>query len=195
MTRPEAEAAPAGGLADLADAGDDALVEAFRAGRHEAFDVIVARHQRAVYQLCYRFVHNHEDAADLSQDVFVRAYRGLPKFKRDATLGTWLHRIGVNACLTRVAVKRPWTEPIDAARHVDRGGPDPLQQVVTAERALELRAAIAKLPPRQRAVLVLRVYQELTHEEIARVLGTSVGAAKTSFFHAVGNLRRLLRTS
>lgn len=195
MTPPEGQSDSTTAPADLTAADDHALVDAFLAGRGEAFDLIVARHQRAVYQLCYRFVHNHEDAADLSQDVFVRAYRGLPRFKRDSAFATWLYRIGVNACLNRVAVKRPPTESIDAARHVDLSEPDPLQQVVQAERVLELRAAIAKLPPKQRATLVLRVYQELTHEEIAQILGTTVGAAKANFFHAVGHLRRLLQGS
>ena len=182
-------------VAELTGADDRGLVEAFVGGRTEAFDVLMARHGRRVYQLCYRFVHNHEDASDLAQDVFVRAFRGLGSFKRDSTFTTWLYRIGVNACLNRLAAKRPSTEPLDAARHVDRQEPDPLQQVVRAERVAELRAAIARLPPKQRATLVLRVYQELTHEEIAQILGSSVGAVKANFFHALGNLRRYLQTS
>src|SRR4026209_2588520 len=83
------------------------LVPASLAGHREAFDVIVERHRRHVYQLCYRFVGNHEDASDLAQDVFVRAFKGLRNFKGDSALGTWLYRVGVNACLNRVAVKRP----------------------------------------------------------------------------------------
>jgi RNA polymerase sigma-70 factor (ECF subfamily) len=194
MTRPEGQSAATPAAGDLAAVDDRELVEAFLAGRTEVFDVLVARHRRHVYQLCYRFVHNHEDASDLSQDVFVRAFRGLRSFKRDSTFATWLYRIGVNACLNRVAVKRPATESIDAAQHVDHRGPDPLQQVVRAERAAQLRAAIARLPPKQRATLILRVYQEMTHEEIAQVLGNSVGAVKANFFHALGNLRRYLQS-
>jgi RNA polymerase sigma-70 factor (ECF subfamily) len=192
MTPPDGAADRAG---ELTIADDRTLVEAFRAGRRDAFDVIVERHRRTVYQLCFRFVHNHEDAADLAQDVFVRAFRGLGSFKQDSALGTWLYRIGVNVCLNRVAVKRPQTEPIEASQHVDRSGPDPLQQVVRAERAAEVRAAIALLPPKQRAALILRVYQELSHEEIASVLGSSVGAVKANFFHALGNLRKALHKS
>src|ERR1051326_3510668 len=74
-------------------------------GRLEAFDLIVERHRRPVYQLCYRFVGNHEDASDLSQDVFLRAYRGLRSFRGHASLSTWLYRIGVNVCLNRLRVK------------------------------------------------------------------------------------------
>jgi RNA polymerase sigma-70 factor (ECF subfamily) len=177
----------------LDQADDNELVRAFLDGRREAFDLIVERHRRHVYQLCYRFVGNHEDAADLAQDVFVRAFKGLRNFKGDSALGTWLYRVGVNACLNRVAVKRPPTEPIEAIQRTDDQVEDPLERVMRGERAVIVRAAIQKLPRKQRATLILRVYQELTHEEIARVLGSSVGAVKANFFHALGNLKRLLQ--
>lgn len=180
---------------DLEHADDRTLVAAFLAGRREAFDLIVGRHQRNIYQLCFRFVGNHEDAADLVQDVFVRAFKGLRRFKGDSALGTWLYRISVNVCLNRVAVRRPPTEPLDAVPRADARAEDPLDRVVRAERAAAVRRAIGRLPPKQRATLVLRVYQELTHEEIARILGGSVGAAKANLFHALGTLRRLLKTS
>src|SRR5713101_7204674 len=94
MTRDQSQA-DAGALPSLQDADDRALVAAFLAGRRDAFDVIVERHRRNVYQLCYRFLGNHEDASDLAQDVFIRAFKGLRKFKGDASLGTWLYRVGV----------------------------------------------------------------------------------------------------
>jgi RNA polymerase sigma-70 factor (ECF subfamily) len=194
MTRPESRVGAAAPADDLAAADDRGLVEAFLAGRRDAFDVIVERHRRNVYQLCYRFVGNHEDASDLAQDVFVRAFKGLRQFKGQSSLGTWLYRVGVNACLNRLAVKRPETEPIETAQHVDARVTDPLETVLRGERAAAIRVAIQKLPPKQRATLVLRVYQEMTHEEIARVLGSSVGAVKANFFHALGNLKRLLQS-
>ena len=195
MREPDAPADSPASTADLASADDRALVAAFLAGRREAFDVIVERHRRVVYQLCYRFVGNHEDAADLAQDVFVRAFKGLGSFKGNSSFTTWMYRIGVNTCLNRVAVKRPVTESIDAAPRIDDRAVDPLLAVMRDERAAVVRRAIEKLPPKQRATLVLRVYQELSHEEIARVLGSSVGAVKANFFHALGNLKRLLQSS
>ena len=179
---------------DLAAADDRVLVAAFLAGSQEAFSVIVNRHQRTVYQVCYRFVRNHEDAADLAQDVFVRAFKGLRNFKGDASLGTWLYRVGVNCCLNRLAVKRPHIESIDESQHVDQKHDDPLRAVVRSEKAAHVRQAISQLPPKQRATLLLRVYQELSHEEIATILGSSVGATKANFFHALGNLKRLLQS-
>jgi RNA polymerase sigma-70 factor (ECF subfamily) len=194
MTGPESSAGAAAPTDELATADDHRLVEAFLTGRREAFDVIVERHRRHVYQLCYRFVGNHEDASDLAQDVFVRAFKGLRHFKGQSSLGTWLYRVGVNACLNRLATKRVETEPIESSQHVDTRGVDPLEGVLRGERAAAVRVAIDRLPPKQRATLVLRVYQELTHEEIATVLGSSVGAVKANFFHALGNLRRLLQS-
>jgi RNA polymerase sigma-70 factor (ECF subfamily) len=194
MTRADAPT-DAAAAADLVDADDRTLVAAFLAGRREAFDLIVVRHRRPIYQLCYRFVGNHEDASDLAQDVFVRAFKGLAKFKGDSSLATWLYRVGVNTCLNRVAVKRPQTESIDAAPRIDERADNPLDLVMRDERAVVVRRAIEQLPPKQRATLVLRVYQEMSHEEIANVLGSSVGAVKANFFHALGNLKRLLQSS
>lgn len=178
---------------DLRSVDDRALVAAFQGGRREAFDVIVERHRRAVYQVCYRFVRNHEDAADLSQDVFVRAFKGLRTFKGDAALGTWLYRVAVNVCLNRLALKRPRTEALEPEAHIDPRIETAHEVVARGERAVVVRQAIAKLPPKQRATLVLRVYQDLSHEEIATALGSSVGAVKANFFHALGNLKRLLK--
>src|SRR5947199_844567 len=103
----------------LAGMGEADLVAACLAGRPGAFEVVVERHRRSVYQLCYRFAGNHEDASDLSQDVFLRAYRGLRRFRGHSSLGTWLYRIGVNVCLNRVSSKRPSTEPIEDRQFVD----------------------------------------------------------------------------
>jgi RNA polymerase sigma-70 factor (ECF subfamily) len=192
MTPPEARAAGADDAIPLDTAEDRALVDEFVRGRREAFDEIVRRHRRPVYLLCFRFVANHEDAADLAQDVFVRAFKGLGRFKHESSLSTWLYRITVNTCLNHAALKRPQTEPVDAVERVDAQAVSPMEAVVRQENAEVVRRAIRQLPPRQRATLILRVYQDLSHQEIARILGSSVGAAKTNFFHALQNLRRAL---
>jgi len=173
-----------------------ALVEACLDGRPGAFDLIVQRHQRTVYQLCYRFVANHEDASDLSQDVFIRAYRGLRNFRGQSSLGTWLYRIGVNVCLIRVASasaeRALASEPIAERQFVDDSAESASERLLRSERGARVRAAIAQLPRKQRATLILRMYHDMSHQEIAQVLGGSVGAVKANFFHALGNLRKLL---
>src|SRR4051794_26763494 len=122
----------------LEDLDEPALVEACLAQRAGAFDLIVERHRRAVYQLCYRFVGNHEDASDLSQDVFLRAYRGLRSFRGKSTLATWLYRIGVNVCLNRVSSKTTLgklTDPIEAQQFVDRRAELPSDLMLKTEQA------------------------------------------------------------
>jgi RNA polymerase sigma-70 factor (ECF subfamily) len=176
----------------LAGADDRGLAVACLAGRPEAFDIIVERHQGAVYKLCYRFVHSHEDAADLTQEVFLRAYRGLRRFRGESALGTWLYRIGVNVCLNRVSAARPPEVPLDAAPPVAAAGADQASSQMRAQQHARVRAAVSRLPRKQRAAVVLHVYQELTHQEVAAALGTSVGAAKANLFHALGNLKRML---
>jgi RNA polymerase sigma-70 factor (ECF subfamily) len=178
----------------LHDADDRTLVAAYLEDRRDAFDVIVERHWRNVYRLCYRFVGNHEDASDLAQDVFVRAFKGLRTFKGDSLLGTWLHRVAVNVCLNWIAGQSP-CKSLGEVDHRDDRIEDPLARLVRSERAAIVRAAIRRLPTRQRATIMLHVYRELPHEEIARILGRSVGTGKANLFHALGNLRRLLQTA
>ena len=189
VVRPDSPTLPDPGLGDLAEPD---LIAACVAGRPGAFDLVVERHRRAVYQICYRFMGNHEDASDLSQDVFLRAYRGLPAFKGNAALGTWLHRIAVNTCLNRVSVKTPKSEPIEEAQHVDTRTESAPERLLRDERAARVREAVAQLPPKQRAALIMRTYDERSHQEIADALGTTVGAAKANVFHALQNLKRLL---
>jgi RNA polymerase sigma-70 factor (ECF subfamily) len=176
---------------------DSDLVAASRAGDRDAFGVLVERHRRHVYQLCYRFVGNHEDASDLAQDVFIRAFRSLHTFKGDAALGTWLHRIAVNVSLNRIASIKTRTEPLDVfLRDGDvratSGSESATDALLREERAAQVRAAVAQLPRKQRATLILRVYHDLSHQEIADILGSSVGAVKANFFHALNNLKKLL---
>ena len=174
---------------------DDAeLVAACLEGDNRAFDEIVERHRRSIYQVCYRFVNNHEDASDLAQESFVRAWKGLKNFKGQAALSTWLYRIAVNVCLNRVSVKKPETEPLDADRFVDPHTEQPGAELFRGERAVAVRRAIAALPEKQRATLILRTYHDLSHQEIANILGSSVGAVKANFFHALANLKKILGT-
>jgi RNA polymerase sigma-70 factor (ECF subfamily) len=169
------------------------LVAACLAGQSGAFDLIVERHRRPVYHLCYRFAGNHEDASDLSQDVFLRAYRGLARFRSESSLSTWLHRIAVNVCLNRLALKTVPTEPLEARQPVDAHSESAAERLLRRERAERVRDAIARLPRKQRAVLILRIYQELSHQEIADIVGTSTGAVKANVFHALQNLKKLLK--
>jgi RNA polymerase sigma-70 factor, ECF subfamily len=172
---------------------DAALVMAASDGQRDAFDAIVARHRRVVYQVCYRFVGNHEDASDLSQESFMRAWRGLKTFKGQSALSTWLYRIAVNVCLNRVSAKSLPSDPIESTDHFEDTRIEGAQAaLIREERAATVRQAIAALPKKQRATLILRAYHELSHQQIADILGSSVGATKANFFHALANLKKIL---
>ena len=177
-----------------AEADDGTLVALCLAGQRAAFDVIVERHRRQVYQLCYRYVGNHEDAADLAQDAFIRAFKGLKGFKGavescDVALS---HR---GERLPQPSGAQDADGPSRSSRPsaIDLRAERPDIALLRDERAAEVRAAIRQLPPKQRATLILRVYHELPHEEIAGILGSSVGAAKANLFHALANLKKLLQ--
>jgi RNA polymerase sigma-70 factor (ECF subfamily) len=165
-------------------------VEACQRGEREAFDLLVARHQRAVYRLCYRFVNNHEDANDLAQEVFLKAWRAIPRFRGDSSFSTWLYRIAVNACLNFRAARRP--PALELPETLPDPGPGAQSRVESSDEARRVRAAVGRLPERQRATLILKVYHELTHEEVAGILGSTVGTVKANLFHALANLRRLV---
>ena len=183
----------AGAVTALSELDDSTLAASAAAGDREAFDVIVERHRRSVYQVCYRFVHNHEDASDLAQDAFVRAWKGLKTFKGQSALSTWLYRIAVNVCLNRVSARTLPSEPIESTdRFEDVRAEGAQHAMIRAERAVAVRKAIAGLPDKQRATLILRTYHDMSHQQIADALGSSVGAVKANFFHALANLKKIL---
>ena len=165
-------------------------IAASRRGEREAFDRLVLRYQRDVYRLCYRFVNNHEDANDLAQEAFLRAWRAIPRFRGESCFSTWLYRIAVNACLNFRALRRPSTQELPEALADPVPGAE--ARLESDDEARRVRASIARLPEKQRATLILKVYHELTHEEVAGILGSTVGTVKANLFHALGNLRRLV---
>jgi RNA polymerase sigma-70 factor (ECF subfamily) len=170
--------------------GERALVAACRRGDVEAFGRLVERHQRSIFRLCCRMVNHHEDAADLTQEVFLRAFRSIARFRAESSVATWLYRIAVNLC-NSFRARRPAGEELAEDAVVTH--PAFIDGLDGKSRARAVREAIARLPERQRATLVLKTYHELTHEQIGEILGTSVGTAKANLFHALANLRRMLK--
>jgi len=171
---------------------DREAILACQRGEREAFDRLTERYQRDVYRLCYRYVNNHHDANDMAQEAFLKAYRALGRFRGESAFSTWLYRIAVNTCLSFRSARRPDGE------EVSEGLPDPspgaLAEVERQERSRLVRDAVSRLPEKQRATVILKVYHDLSHEEVAGILGSSVGTVKANLFHALGNLRRLLGT-
>ncbi|HET9316899.1 MAG TPA: sigma-70 family RNA polymerase sigma factor [Vicinamibacteria bacterium] len=169
---------------------DREAIEACRQGEREAFDRLVERYQRDVYRLCYRYVNNHQDANDMAQEAFLKAYRALSKFRGDSAFSTWLYRIAVNTCLNFRAARRAPQEEL--SEHLADGAAGVAERLQADEQSARVREAVARLPQKQRATLILKIYHDLTHEEVARALGSSVGTVKANLFHALGNLRKLM---
>jgi RNA polymerase sigma-70 factor (ECF subfamily) len=169
---------------------DREAVEACRRGDREAFDGLVERYQRDVYRLCYRYLNNHEDANDAAQEVFLRAYRAIGSFRGDSALSTWLYRIAVNTCLNFRSARKPAGDELPDTLVDPR--PSALSNVEKDERSRRVRQAVSRLPEKQRATVILKVYHDLTHEEVAGILGATVGTVKANLFHALGNLRKTL---
>ena len=168
-------------------------IEACQRGEREAFSRLVERYQRDVYRLCYRYVNNHHDANDMAQEAFLKAFRAIHSFRGDSAFSTWLYRIAVNTCLSFRSARRPEQEPLDDS--LADGRPPAAEDVLREERAALVRSAVSRLPEKQRATLILKVYHELTHDEVAAILGTTVGTVKANLFHALANLRRNLAGS
>lgn len=162
---------------------DGSLVARFQEGDESAFDELVTRHRKTVYRLAYRLAGSHEDADDLSQEAFIRAYRGLPGFRGEAAFRTWVTRIVVNLALNARQARRPTVPLVEAAGvRSEASGTEAILRS-------QVEGAVGHLPPRQRQVLRLKVYGGMKFSEIAQAAGMSVGTAKATFFQAVQNLR------
>jgi RNA polymerase sigma-70 factor (ECF subfamily) len=169
---------------------DREAIAAAQAGDREAFDRLVERYQRDVYRLCYRYVNDHHDASDLAQEAFLKAYKAIGRFRGDSAFSTWLYRIAVNTCLNFRATRKLPTGPLE--EDVPDRGRGVVARLEDEELSAQVREAVSRLPEKQRATLILKIYHDLTHEEVAAILGSSVGTVKANLFHALGNLRKAM---
>lgn len=174
------------------DAEDRALVEAFRRGEESAFTALVIKYREAVYRTAHRMVHSHEDALDLAQEVFIRVHRALPRFAGRSQLRTWLYRITVNLCLDFKSRVRPIPVELNELTWEAPPQENPVERVEHRELGRVVASAVDELPPRQRAMAVLRLYQDLPYAEIASIMGCSEGTVKATMFAALGRLRKTL---
>lgn len=177
---------------------ESTLVERARQGDEAAFAAIYDRYQKSIYGLVYRLMGNPEDAFDVTQDVFVKAYRGLGKLSPDTelNLSAWLHRIASNACmdiLRRRKIVRwlPW-DPAEHANITPADDSDePERNLVAHETRAQVQAVLNKMSDKYRLCLVLREYQEMSCEEIAEVMNVSRAAVKSLLFRAREQFREI----
>ena len=181
---------------------DEELVARSRSGDAESFNQLISRWERPIYALAYRVIGREEDARDVTQETFLRAFRGLAAFKGQAKFSSWLYRIALNLC--RDWIRRKKRSPIatlpedveleDLAS--DAGATETVEDLVSRRELSELvEAAMARLPEEQRTAIILKEYHGMTFQEIADLQGCPLSTVKTRLYQGLSVLRRELRAA
>ncbi|MFP4092495.1 MAG: RNA polymerase sigma factor [Cyclobacteriaceae bacterium] len=155
--------------------------------REKAFSQLIHKYQQRVYLLVRKMVIDHDDADDVVQEVFIKVWKNLDKFEGGSRLFTWIYRIATNECLRfleRKKKKRFWISISDASTEL-ASKIDTAPHISGDEVQMKLQRALLRLPDKQRLVFNLKYFEELKYEEMAEITGTSVGALKASYHHAV----------
>jgi RNA polymerase sigma-70 factor, ECF subfamily len=180
--------------------GDEQLVALARSGNHKAFEELVERHKQKAYRIAFDFSRDREEAKDLSQEAFLRAYTHLGNFDGRSAFYTWFYRILVNICLDYKRRKqRTSTEEFNEnvenqleATHVPQRPPAPDQMVLAGQLSRKVSDALEALPPKQRTAFILKNNQGLSIKEIAEMMQTAEGTVKVHLHRAVTALRHSL---
>ncbi|MCD6508652.1 sigma-70 family RNA polymerase sigma factor [Candidatus Poribacteria bacterium] len=180
---------------------DYILVKRFQEGDFEAFNELVRRYRKRVYEIAYNFTHNPDDALDLTQEIFLRAFKSLGTFRHKSSFYTWLYSISRNYCIDYTRRKKRYHEmeinenlPHKGENYLYSGSriSSPDDKVEREELRRKIEEAIDSLPDMQRQVFILRHYEGLSLKEIAGVLNRSIGTVKANLFHATRKLREIL---
>jgi RNA polymerase sigma-70 factor (ECF subfamily) len=176
------------------------LVRKARLGDMDAFESLVRKYQQKVYALCRRLTGAHQSADDLAQETFIKAYFSLESFDESRPLYPWLRRIALNAGLNYVRRRgreKPFDDGLsDTGRHtLMRAAEGPEQELERAELEAGFERAVAALPAEQRSVFVLRFYEDMSYDEIARELGLPLGTVMSRLNRARRRLRQLLEAT
>ena len=177
---------------------DEQLVRKSQQDDERAFGELVSRYESKVYSLALKMLRNPEDAEDVLQDTFLRAYRGIKSFKGNSTFSTWIYRITANSALMRLRKRQLPTVSIDDADereapiNIADWAPGPVEQMLNQETQAAMTEAIDSLPPEFRQVFVLRDIEELSNAEVAEILDLSVAAVKSRLHRARLKVRNRL---
>ena len=178
-------------LSKYRELSDDELIKLVKAGENEPYDELVRRHQIKIHDLCYKMVRNYDDARDLAQETFIKAFRKINTFHGRSKFSTWLYRIAMNNCLNFIKKQRP-TEQLYEEIRIGKSD-DPVQIFKNKRFREQLREAVAKLPEVQRAVFTLRTLEDLSYEEVSEILKKPVSTIKVNHHLAVKNLRNQMK--
>lgn len=174
---------------------DNELIESFKCGDQNAFNMIVRRYQKKVYWIIRKMVLDHDDADDITQEVFLKLYRSLGDFRGESKFFTYLYKIAVNFSINhinkhkKINMRKSETDSVNV-RSTDKAADEEMN---SKQRTQILEEAISSLPEQQRAVFNMRYYDNLTYEEISEILNKSVGGMKANYFHAIKKLEKFLK--
>lgn len=167
------------------------LITRTASGEREAFNEVVIKYQKPLYSLLYRMVSNHDDAADLLQKTFVKAFTGLGTFEQRSSFKTWLYQIAINLVKNTYRDRsRNEHVPIDTV--IIRRNPRTVEMLIIKENRQQLREALRSLPEKQRLTVLLRLQEDKKFQEIADIMKCSVGTAKANYHHAVQKLKKMM---
>lgn len=172
------------------------LIEDFKKGNEQAFNQLVLRYQEKIYWIVRRMIPDHDEADDVTQNVFIKAYHSLKSFKGDSSFYTWIYRIAINLSLNEIRrkkIRRAFSIEDEGTPQLHADGENPLEQLEKKELSVLIQEAIHQLPEKQKKVFVLRYFEELPYEEISKILHTSVGGLKANYFHAVKKIGEYLK--
>ena len=177
------------------------LMGSVRIGNKYAFEVLIHRHQRSVLNFIFRFLGNRTDAEDLTQEVFFRVWKAAGTYKPDAKFTTWLYRIATNLCINRqhaIRIRRLFVqsriqEQIQDSKDSSIIGESaeilsPEDRIIDSEQSTRLLNAINELPTSQRVAIILRIYDEMSYQEIAQIMGRSISSVDSLLIRAKKNL-------
>ena len=170
------------------------FVARLKAGDEKAFEELVEEYRERVYRVAWRILRDDEGAEDAAQEAFIKVFRNIGRFEGRSSLYTWIYRITVNIALNKLKRdKFRGMLPLgDMIKRDPRPYADPERAALGGEVAERIEEAVKTLPEKQRAVFTLRFYEELSHKEIAEIVGCSEGTSKANYFHAIRKLRKLL---
>jgi RNA polymerase sigma-70 factor (ECF subfamily) len=177
---------------------DDAILSALRASSETnsaAANEFVRKHQKFVYSTALRYLKNSDDAYDASQEVFIKALKGIRSFRGESSVTTWLYRITMNVCsgMKRKEKLRQFVGLDDVAETRSDYGFTPAQETENKDFQRRFETILEQLPEKQRETFIMRYFDELSYEEISKVLGTSVGGLKANYFQATKKIAFLLK--
>jgi len=179
---------------------DDEIVREYCKGNiEEAATSLVRKYQKFVYSIALRHLQNYDDADDAAQEAFIKAIKGLPSFRGESSIKTWLYTITTNICKntlrSRSFVFWKRIDEDDEVFEIPSEDVSPHQAVENLEFEQNFIKMLGKLPPKQRETFALRYFDGLPYEEISKMLGTSVGGLKANYYQAVKRLEKLLKNT